>query len=141
MRLRLQRSRAGRPGSDPDIKYGEGGMLDVFFAMRFLQLRDNVRDINGSRSTLATLQRLFENNSLSAADHTALRDGYEFLSTLDHQLRLTIGRSTRLPIANKNIMNVIAGRMNIPDSAELLELLTLSRLNIRAAFENVFATS
>jgi glutamate-ammonia-ligase adenylyltransferase len=138
MRLRLQKARAGRPGSDPDIKYGEGGMLDVFFAMRFLQLRDNVRDVEGSRSTLATLQRLFENDSLAAGDHAALRDGYEFLSMLDHQLRLTIGRSTRLPLANKKVMDVIAGRMDIPSAEELLERLTLARLNIRAAFENIF---
>jgi glutamine synthetase adenylyltransferase len=113
-------------------------MLDVFFAMRFLQLRDNVRDVEGSRSTLATLQRLFENDSLAAGDHAALRDGYEFLSMLDHQLRLTIGRSTRLPLANKKVMDVIAGRMDIPSAEELLERLTLARLNIRAAFENIF---
>ena len=40
-----------------DIKYGPGGMLDVYFASRYLQLRDEVPDEGEDRSTAFTLER------------------------------------------------------------------------------------
>nr|HMS40370.1 hypothetical protein [Pyrinomonadaceae bacterium] len=64
-------------------------------------------------------------------------EGYEFLAKLDHNLRLVIGRSTRLPLANQNSLRIISNRMNLASTSELLENLTLHRLNIRTAFENV----
>ena len=48
-----------------DIKYAAGGMLDVYFATRYLQLRDDVPDESDDRSTLATLERLEANGSLN----------------------------------------------------------------------------
>ena len=45
VRLALENQRVRtRRGGDIDIKYGAGGMLHVYFAMRFLQLRDDVPD-------------------------------------------------------------------------------------------------
>ncbi len=64
---------------------------------------------------------------------------YEFLSLLDHNLRLTLGRVTRLPSANQAALKIIAGRMNLDSVGELIEALTLHRLNIRSAFENILA--
>jgi glutamate-ammonia-ligase adenylyltransferase len=48
--LEKQRLRSRRP-NEIDIKYGSGGMLDVYFAMRYLQLRDNIPDHEENRST------------------------------------------------------------------------------------------
>jgi glutamate-ammonia-ligase adenylyltransferase len=120
-----------------DIKFGAGGMLDVYFATRFLQLRDNVPDDAENRSTAFMLGRLYENQSLSREDYENLSSGYEFLSKLDHNLRLTVGRSTRLPVANQNALQIICERMKIASVNELLEKLTFHRLNIRASFENI----
>ncbi len=64
--LEEQRARTKR-GGDVDIKYSAGGMLDVYFAMRYLQLRNNVPDpLGGDRSTAATLDRLGSDPSLPA---------------------------------------------------------------------------
>lgn len=132
----LREGKSKRKG-EIDIKFGDGGMLDVYFAVRFLQLRDNVPDADKNRSTIFVLQKLFENGSLNGEDFQKFSEGYEFLAKLDHNLRLVIGRSTRLPLANQNSLRIISKRMNLASTSELLENLTLHRLNIRTAFENV----
>ncbi len=128
---------ASKRGREIDIKFGAGGMLDVYFAMRFLQLRDNFPDDAENRSSDFMLGRLYENKSLNGEDFENLSKGYLFLSELDHNLRLTIGRSTRLPIANQNALQIICERMKIASINEFLEKLTFHRLNIRASFENI----
>jgi glutamate-ammonia-ligase adenylyltransferase len=136
VRERLEKEKARRAG-DFNIKFGAGGMLDVYFAMRFLQLRDGVPDEGENRSTRATLRKLFENDSLAKVDFQAFDGGYEFLSRLDHSLRLTVGRTNRLPLANHSAMQTIIARMKLDSTGDLLENLTFHRLEIRGAFENV----
>src|SRR5437762_13424195 len=105
--------------------------------MRYLQLRDNIPDDQENRSTLFMLNRLKEEDSLSAQLHADLSSGYEFLSTLDHNLRLTVGRSRRVPFANTDALATITARMRLSSSEELLERLTLHRLAIRGAFDKI----
>lgn len=136
-KLELQKT-AGFKNKEIDIKFGEGGMLDVYFAVRFLQLRDNLPDAEENRSTLFMLEKLCENGSLKKDDFKNFYEGYEFLAELDHHIRLTVGRSTRLPLANQKSLNAIAGRMKLASVKNLLETLTFHRLNIRASFENIF---
>lgn len=136
IRERLKAEKTRRK-NEIDIKFGEGGMLDVYFAVRYLQLRDNLPDTNENRSTLFVLQKLFENKSLSNEDFDNFSKGYAFLSELDHNLRLTIGRSTRLPLANPNALQIISDRMKIENYRSLLENLTIHRMNIRHSFDNI----
>ncbi len=135
-RLEAEKS-GGRRGKEIDIKFGAGGMLDVYFAVRFLQLRDDVPDDAENRSTVFTLEKLYENKSLSREDFCNFSAGYEFLSELDHNLRLVVGRSTRLPAANQAALETIAERMRLKSIKDLLEQLTVHRLTVRAAFDNV----
>ncbi|MET0752853.1 MAG: hypothetical protein ABWZ66_05750 [Pyrinomonadaceae bacterium] len=138
IRERLEEEKSTtRKGKEIDIKFGAGGMLDVYFAVRFLQLRDDVPDEAENRSTLFVLRKLHEKGSLSAENFRNLSSGYEFLSELDHNLRLTVGRSTRLPLANQHALQTVADRMNLSSVKNLLEKLTFHRLNIRAAFEDI----
>jgi len=115
----------------------------VYFAVRFLQLRHNIPDgefgiHNDDRSTIAMLDRLIA--TIPDDSHlVALRSGYAFLSTLDHNLRLTIGRTTRLSTGNQVALAIIAERMNLESPAALLEHLTLVRLAIRDAFDAIVA--
>jgi glutamate-ammonia-ligase adenylyltransferase len=131
----LEQQKGGRDRQS-DIKYGPGGMLDVYFASRYLQLRDTVPDRPDDRSTISVLEILWEHGSLSQADHEVFNAGYAFLAELDHNIRLTTGRSRRLPSAPK-ILETIAGRMNASDTRSLLGELAIHRINIRKAFENV----
>jgi glutamate-ammonia-ligase adenylyltransferase len=134
--LEQQKARTRRSG-ELDIKYGPGGMLDVYFAMRFLQLRDNIPDSSDNRSTEFTLGVLHEKGSLTASDHRTMIDGYRFLSNLDHGLRLTVGRTTKLPAGNSKALEIVARRMQLASTAELFEQLTLHRLGVRSAFEKI----
>jgi glutamate-ammonia-ligase adenylyltransferase len=136
VRERLEKEKARR-AKDFNIKFGAGGMLDVYFAMRFLQLRDNVPDDAENRSTRAMLRKLAENGSLADGDFQAFDGGYDFLSRLDHNLRLTVGRTNQLPLANHAAMQTIVERMKLESTNDLLENLTFHRLEIRSAFENV----
>ncbi|MEJ7624355.1 MAG: hypothetical protein WKF34_10225 [Pyrinomonadaceae bacterium] len=147
VRLALERERSRiRRSGEVDIKYGPGGMLDVYFAMRYLQLAWDVRDgdevpAGDSRSTSAMFDRLIRAAAGSRSNFTSplqtLKSGYEFLSTLDHNLRLTIGRTTRVPNANQGVLTTIAGRMHLSSPADLLEQLTIHRLAIRDAFDGI----
>jgi [glutamine synthetase] adenylyltransferase / [glutamine synthetase]-adenylyl-L-tyrosine phosphorylase len=131
VRERLETERSDiRSKKEVNIKFGAGGMLDVYFAMRFLQLRDNVPDDAENRSSLFMLEKLAEKGSLKAENFKMFYEGYDFLSQLDHALRLTFGRSAVLP----NNLEAISKRLK---TNNLLEILTFHRLSIRTAYENI----
>jgi glutamate-ammonia-ligase adenylyltransferase len=134
--LEKQRSQTRR-SNEVDIKYGSGGMLDVYFAMRYLQLRDNIPDDDENRSTQFMLRRLDLSGSLSDDACSELIAGYNFISLLDHNLRLSVGRTTRLPLSNHSAISTIAGRMGLASPAQLVEDLALHRLAIRSAFDDI----
>jgi len=140
IRLALEKQRAkARRSNEVDIKYGAGGLLDVYFATRFLQLEHNIPNDSEDRSTPATLKLLKGNPSLTThhSPLTTLEEGYEFLAALDHNMRLTVGRTSRVPIANQHALEVIAELMSLASSNEILEQLTFHRLAIRGAFETI----
>lgn len=135
-RLEQEKTRhKGRGGLD--IKYGAGGMLDVYFATRYLQLRDDVRDEGPDRSTPATLERLRSAGSLNRQDYATLNDGYAALRSLDHYLRLIVGRSTRLPARDHPALRDIAASMNYASANALIADLTAHMTSLRAAYERI----
>jgi len=138
VRAALEESRTkGIRHGEIDIKYGAGGMLDIYFATRYLQLRDDVRDSEEHRSTGTIIELLRSRGSLDDETARELSGGYEFLALLDHCVRLTVGRSTRLPTGDQSAMKIITERMSLGSYTELLEQLTLHRLALREAFEKV----
>jgi glutamate-ammonia-ligase adenylyltransferase len=139
VRRRLEAERGKTRGKEIDIKYGAGGMLDIYFATRFLQLRDNVPDDAEHRATAPILQKLREKGSLSKEHFTVLLDGYNFFAALDHNIRLTVGRTTHVPIANRKALDIITERIKINSSDELIEQLTIHRLNVRNVFEDTLS--
>ena len=134
-RLEREKGRRGRQVGT-DIKYGPGGMLDVYFAARYLQLRDEVLDEGDDRSTIFTLERLREEGSLGDDDFETLSTGYTLLRKIDHNLRLIVGRSTRLPEADHVIARDVAKRMDL-DSAQLQGTLIEQMKGIRSAYSRI----
>ncbi|MFL6254434.1 MAG: hypothetical protein ACJ74T_05405 [Pyrinomonadaceae bacterium] len=136
VRERLERERGAARSTD--IKYGAGGMLDVYFAARYLQLRDRQPDAGDDRSTGETLARLREAGSLSEENYEALREGYALLRRLDHELRLLAGRSTRLPAAEDHpVLRDLARRARLGSPAELTRELAARMSAVRAAYESI----
>jgi glutamate-ammonia-ligase adenylyltransferase len=134
-RLEREKGRRGRQVGT-DIKYGPGGMLDVYFAARYLQLRDEVLDEGDDRSTIFTLERLREEGSLGDDDFETLSTGYTLLRKIDHNLRLIVGRSTRLPEADHVIARDVAKRMGL-DAAQLQGTLIEQMKGIRSAYSRI----
>jgi len=140
VRERLRQEKQGRQTPrDVDIKFGAGGMLDVYFATRYLQLRDNVPDAGANRSTIAMLERLRDVDSLNDEDYQAMSAAYEHLRFLDHALRLIAGRSTLLPAEDHPNLRDAAQRLNHSSARALLEITTQRMANIRAAYERIMA--
>lgn len=137
--LEKEKSAARRTG-DIDVKYGPGGMLDIYFAIRFLQLRDNLPDYPQDRSSEFMLRVLRERGSLTQDDFENLHAGYKFLSEFDHNLRLAIGRSTLVPRSNPRALKNISQRMKAASLEELLGRLTIRLIDVRTAFDSVVAS-
>lgn len=135
-RLELEKSQRIRQG-ELDIKHAAGGMLDVYFATRYLQLRDDVSDEGEVRSTQATLERLALRGSLEAEDYAALVDGYALLRSVDHQLRLLIGKSGRVPASDHGVVRDIARKLGFTSAVELHETLTARMCEIREAYDRI----
>jgi glutamine synthetase adenylyltransferase len=116
-------------------------MLDVYFATRYLQLRDEVLDEGEDRSTAFTLERLREEGSLSEVDFLVLSSGYSLLRSIDHNLRLIIPRrSTRLPDPNHAAAKDVATRVGFDSVDAMQETLTDQMKSIRAAYDRILAT-
>jgi [glutamine synthetase] adenylyltransferase / [glutamine synthetase]-adenylyl-L-tyrosine phosphorylase len=136
-RLEVEKTKNLRRGMI-NIKHGAGGLLDVYFAVRFLQLRDAVFDSEENRSTSATLEKLRAAGSLDADDFKVLSDGYEFLRRIDHALRLASGRATPLPAASHPLLESVAARLKISEN-ELLERLAFHQTCIRQTFDSLLS--
>lgn len=137
VRERLEYEKTHRRAKTTDIKYGAGGMLDVYFATRFLQLRDNVPDNVEDRSTRAVLERLHKSGSLGEDDYKAMKAGYVLLRALDHHLRLIVGRSTRLPSPDHPTLRDIASKLDYDSANALTASLSKHMHNIRAAYDRI----
>jgi glutamate-ammonia-ligase adenylyltransferase len=136
LRDRLEKEKT-KPRGSINIKHGSGGMLDVYFAVRYLQLRDDVPDDDGDRSTPATLRRLLEAGSLNETTFVALDEGYALLRAVDHQLRLMLGRSGQLPAPDHPAFRDIARRLGYDAAGDLVQELTMRMSGIRKAYESV----
>src|SRR5262249_1713617 len=123
VRVRLESEKSKRKAGGLDIKHGTGGMLDVYFAARYLQLRDDVRDEGDDRSTASTLDRLAAAGALSAEDHEALGEGYVLLRSVDHQARLILGRSSRLPSPDHVAVRDIARQLGYASGVTVIRAL------------------
>lgn len=138
-RLEREKGMRGRH-SGTDIKYGVGGMLDVYFASRYLQLRDEIPDEGDDRSTRGTLERLREEGSLSEEDFVVMSVGYELLRLVDHQLRLIAGRSTRVPKADHAIAKDVSKKLGFESAERLQETLSEQMRLIRESYDRVLAS-
>jgi glutamate-ammonia-ligase adenylyltransferase len=138
VRERLEREKdRRRHQGDLDIKYSAGGMLDVYFAARYLQLRDDVPDEGEDRSTQATLERLEAAGSVDSPDYEALSQGYALLRAVDHQLRLIVGKLAALPSIDHPAFKEIARKLDYESASSLRETLLERMQAIRETYSRI----
>jgi glutamate-ammonia-ligase adenylyltransferase len=141
VRTRLEKEKLARKGAQINIKHGAGGMLDVYFAVRYLQLRNNVPDDENDRTTLKMLKQLRATASIGETDFESLHEGYRLLRSVDHEMRLIMGRSATLPATGSPALADIAQRLKYSGSDKLLDDLKGHMSNIRTAYERILETA
>lgn len=137
VRLQLERDRAkvGR-----NIKWGPGGMMDVYFVTRYSQLKHRIA-FSPEHGTLALIDHLGAAGALGANLAQTLSDGYRLLRGIDHHLRLVGDRlAPRVPEAVEPLEEV-AYATGYASVAGFDAALTQTMKSIRAAFDCVFVES
>jgi glutamate-ammonia-ligase adenylyltransferase len=144
MRMRMERELGHeRPPARYDLKVGRGGLVDVEFAVQWLQMRHG-RDVRvRTPETETALAALESFGYLDAPDADALRDGWRFLRRLEQRLRIAHGTGTTLIEEGAPGLVTIARSMGMhdlpPARAEeaLLERYVAATREVRAAYLRV----
>jgi glutamate-ammonia-ligase adenylyltransferase len=145
MRERLRQAAAFSGGAH-DIKWGEGGLASIQFAVQCLQLRHAIPSPPFKRTT-RLLSALKAAGVLDPHDYRVLFTGFQFLRRLEHQLRLAQGRALSVLPKSEDLQEEIAGAMGFRRGGErtgrslLLARLGRHRRRIEAASRRVLEAS
>lgn len=133
-RLVKEKARSGRP----NIKWGRGGMTDVYFVTRYLQLRDRSY-FPPDRGTSALIAYLGGQGALDRQDSRALFDGYMFLRRLDHWMRLLLDRPGPTLPASAASIRELTRALGLGSASEFEEVVVSHTESIRDIFDRVFS--
>jgi glutamate-ammonia-ligase adenylyltransferase len=135
IRRRLTKEKAR--GERPNIKWGAGGMTDVYFVTRYLQLRDRIY-FPPEKGTTALIAHLGARGSLDRESENTLLEGYSFLRRLDHWLRLLLDRpAPALPASGMGLRD-LARALGLSSGEELERELARQTSAIHEVYDRVF---
>ncbi|MGO8997260.1 MAG: bifunctional [glutamate--ammonia ligase]-adenylyl-L-tyrosine phosphorylase/[glutamate--ammonia-ligase] adenylyltransferase [Polyangiaceae bacterium] len=143
LRMRMERELAGERRGRYDLKLGRGGLVDVEFAVQWLQMkhgRDPRVRTTDTETALAALETCGYIEPQLAAP---LREGYRVLRRMEQRLRVLHGASAQLIEEGAPGMALLARRMGMRDGprgtaseALVLRYLEVTR-DVRAAYLSV----
>ena len=136
MRGRLEREKA--KANQRDLKWGVGGMTDVYFITRYLQLRDRIA-FPSQQGTTALIKHLGETGSLDQDAMQKLFDGYSFLRRIDHWMRLLFDRPTSVLPASQVALADLTNALGLPSIEEFNFEYAHHTNEIRLIFNRVFS--
>ncbi|MCS6885166.1 MAG: hypothetical protein RMM17_01785 [Acidobacteriota bacterium] len=132
MRNRLEKEK----GAGPDYRFAKGGLMDIYFVTRYLQLAYSIAD-PPQRNTTFLLKKLYTEGRLNQDQYCTLLSGYNFLSLLDHEIRLQMPRPvSKLPSSSK-LLHELAQGLGLGTAANLQQTLTNTLQNIRKTYEQI----
>ncbi|HSB09826.1 MAG TPA: hypothetical protein VLM38_10110 [Blastocatellia bacterium] len=140
--LRVMRARIAKEktrGNRPNIKWGTGGMADVYFVTRYLQLRDRIY-FPPELGTTALIKHLGELGALDEEAARSLFEGYTFLRTLDHWMRLLLDRPSPVLPTSTIALQDISQALGLPSAEILEETFAQHTAAIRAVYDQVFGS-
>jgi len=144
MRKRMERELAHeRPGVRYDLKVGRGGLVDVEFAVQWLQMRHGRDRRVRTTETESALSALGSCGYVDSADADVLRDGWHFLRRLEQRMRIAHG--TRATLIEEGAPGLVALARSLgmhdqpPARAEhaLVEQYVAVTRDVRAAYLRV----
>ena len=112
LRMRMENELAREKEGSYNIKTGRGGMVDVEFAVQYLQLREGYKipELRTS-STVVALREISSLGLLPEGHAQTLLSGYKFLRKLENRLRIIHDYSANDLSGTKIYLNKLARRM------------------------------
>ncbi|MDD2539412.1 MAG: bifunctional [glutamate--ammonia ligase]-adenylyl-L-tyrosine phosphorylase/[glutamate--ammonia-ligase] adenylyltransferase [Desulfuromonadaceae bacterium] len=112
LRMRMENELAREKSGSYNIKTGRGGMVDVEFAVQYLQLREGRRSPElRTPSTLIALKEIGTLGLLPNDSAQTLLSGYKFLRKLENRLRIIHDYSVNDLSGSKMYLNKLARRL------------------------------
>jgi glutamate-ammonia-ligase adenylyltransferase len=115
LRMRMEDELARERKGRFDLKLGHGGLVDVEFAVQWLQMKHGTDRRVRSTDTETALAALEACGYLDAPRAGALREGYRFLRRLEQRLRVLHGTSVSLIEEGAPGLLPLARRMGMRD--------------------------
>lgn len=143
LRMRMERELAKEGPARFDVKLGHGGIVDVEFAVQWLQMKYGGDPRVRSTDTETALGALEACGYLDSAVAAVLREGYQILRRLEQALRVVHGTSASLIEEGAPGLAALARRMGLRDGPHgtavgtFLERYRLVTRDIRAAYVTV----
>ena len=135
--MRARQLKEKMRGSRPNIKWGRGGMSDVYFVTRYLQLRDRI-SFPTERGTAALINHLGEVGALDLESKRILFEGYTFLRNLDHWMRLLLERPSPVLPASSVVLQDVTRALRLASVEEFERVLAHHTAKISDVFDLVF---
>ena len=112
LRMRMENELAKETADSYNIKTGRGGMVDVEFAVQYLQLKHGCRYPElRTTSTIVALKEIRTLGLLQEGDAETLLNGYKFLRKLENRLRIIHDYSVNDLGGPKSYINKLARRL------------------------------
>lgn len=143
LRLRMERELAKEGPARFDVKLGHGGIVDVEFAVQWLQMKYGGDPRVRTTDTETALSALEACGYLDSAVAAVLREGYQILRRLEMALRVVHGTSASLIEEGAPGLAALARRMGLRDGPHgtavgtFLERYRLVTRDVRAAYVTV----
>jgi glutamate-ammonia-ligase adenylyltransferase len=143
MERELAHERRSGEGARYDVKFGRGGIVDVEFAVQWLQMKHGADRRVRATETEVALSALEACGYLDPALTDSLREGLRFLRRLEQRLRVSHGTSATLLEAGAPGLLTLARRAGVRATARsradavLLERYVAVTADVRAAYLRV----
>jgi glutamate-ammonia-ligase adenylyltransferase len=143
LRARMEKE-LGRERADRyDLKSGRGGLLDVEFAVQWLQMVHGKDPMVRTTDTSDALEALYRQGYLGRAEYEAFREGYRFLRRLEQRIHVLRGAgSSSIDLRSRGLPH-LARRMGYRDGPgeraldQLLERYRDVTNEVREAYDRV----
>ena len=117
LRMRMERELAKEGPRRYDVKLGKGGLVDVEFAVQWLQMKHGADPRVRTTDTETAIGALEACGYLDAGISAVFREGYAFLRRLEQALRVVHGTSASLIEEGAPGMPALARRMGFRDGS------------------------
>ena len=125
LRQRMEAELAREREGHYDLKAGFGGLLDIEFAVQWLQMHHGKDEAVRTTDTGDALEALRRCGFLAESDYSALRDGYTFLRRLEQRIHILRGTGSSTVGERTPGLVQLARRMRFADTAHSTAAQTL----------------